>query len=70
MSTATRRPRCTLPTHVRAILHGAAASVAATRSWYEDRYLARVASALTSLAEGNAREAADIITSLAEEVQP
>lgn len=70
MKTTTRRPRYILPIHTRAILHGAAASVAATRRWYEDRYLARVASALTSLAEGNAREAADIITSLAEEVQP
>ena len=65
------RPPRVLTPELRAVLVGAASFVCTARQWYEgDRYLARVGEALICLAEGNAREAADIITSLAEEVQP
>jgi hypothetical protein len=64
-------PPHALTPELRAVLVGAASFVCTARQWYEgDRYLARVGEALICLAEGNAREAAEIVTSLAEEVQP
>ena len=64
-------PPHALTPELRAVLVGAASFVCTARQWYEgDRYLACVGEALTCLAEGNVRDAAEILTRLAEEVQP